>query len=56
MDAPSSVTRIACRLRCTGQPSPAVADTIAGQFGATREQTVGAIGAARGTLCTRAPG
>ncbi|KWX60696.1 DUF732 domain-containing protein [Mycobacterium sp. NAZ190054] len=46
----------ACRLLYTGQPAQAVIDTIAGQYGATRDQAAGLTSAARGTMCTQAPG
>jgi hypothetical protein len=50
------VGRQACRQLYTGQPAAAVIDTLAGQYGATRDQAAGAVAAARSTFCTQAPG
>ncbi len=50
------VGRQACRLLYTGQPASAVIDTIAGQYGAPRDQAAGVVAAARSTFCTQAPG
>ncbi|MEB3032738.1 DUF732 domain-containing protein [[Mycobacterium] nativiensis] len=45
-----------CRLLYTGQPSAAVIDQIAAQYGAGPEQAGIVVRAARGTMCTQAPG
>ena len=46
----------ACRMLYTGQPAQAVIDATAGQYGASPEQAASLVGAARGTMCTQAPG
>jgi len=46
----------ACRLLYTGQPAPAVIAATAGQYGASPEQAATVVNAARGTMCTQAPG
>ena len=46
----------ACRLLYTGQPAQAVIDSTAAQYGANPAQAAGLVGAARGTMCTQAPG
>jgi hypothetical protein len=46
----------ACRLLYTGQPSNAVIDQVAGQYGASPEQAATVVRAARSTMCTQAPG
>ena len=46
----------ACRLLYTGQPAQAVIDATAGQYGASPAQAETLVGAARGTMCTQAPG
>ena len=40
----------------TGQPSSAVIDSIAAQYAANPDQAASVLHAARGTLCTQAPG
>lgn len=45
-----------CRGLYTGQPSAAVIDSTAGQHGASPDQAATVMRAARGTLCTQAPG
>lgn len=40
----------------TGQPSSAVIDQVSAQYGADPGQPAGALRAARGTMCTQAPG
>jgi hypothetical protein len=45
-----------CRMLYTGQPSSAVIDTMAAQYAASPDQSAGVLRAARGTLCTQAPG
>lgn len=46
----------ACRLLYTGQPRQAVVDSVAGQYGASPDQAAQLVNAARGTMCTQAPG
>lgn len=46
----------ACRMLYTGQPAQAVIDTTAAQYGASPAQAAGLVSAARGTMCTQAPG
>ncbi len=46
----------ACRLLYTGQGAQAVIDSTAGQYGASQGQAAGLVSAARGTMCTQAPG
>jgi hypothetical protein len=46
----------ACRLLYSGQPSSAVIDQVAGQYGASPEQAATMVRAARSTMCTQAPG
>ena len=46
----------ACRLLYTGQSAQAVIDSTAGQYGASPDQAAGLVSAARGTMCTQAPG
>jgi hypothetical protein len=46
----------ACRLLYTGQSAPAVITATATQYGASPEQASGLVNAARGTMCTQAPG
>lgn len=46
----------ACRLLYTGQSAPAVIGSTAGQYGASPDQAAGLVSAARGTMCTQAPG
>lgn len=46
----------ACRLLYTGQPASAVVDSTAAQYGASRDQAAGLVNAARGSMCTQAPG
>jgi hypothetical protein len=46
----------ACRMLYTGQPAPAVIDTSAAQYGASRDQAAAMVNAARSTMCTQAPG
>jgi hypothetical protein len=45
-----------CRMLYTGQPSSAVIDTMAAQHAASPDQSASVLRAARGTLCTQAPG
>lgn len=45
-----------CRLLYTGQPASAVIGTTAAQYGASPDQAASALGAARSTMCTQAPG
>ncbi|MGX9788620.1 DUF732 domain-containing protein [Mycobacterium sp. MMS18-G62] len=45
-----------CHLLYSGQPSSAVIETTAGQYGASPDQTAVVLRAARRTLCTQAPG
>jgi len=45
-----------CHLLYSGQPSSAVIDTTAGQYGASSDQAAVVLRAARRTLCTQAPG
>jgi hypothetical protein len=40
----------------TGQQSSTVIDSTAAQYGASPDQAGGVLHAARGTLCTQAPG
>lgn len=46
----------ACRLLYTGQSAQSVIDATAGQYAASPGQAAGLVGAARGTMCTQAPG
>jgi hypothetical protein len=46
----------ACRLLYTGQGTQAVIDATAGQYGASPGQAAALVSAARGTMCTQAPG
>lgn len=46
----------ACRALYTRQGVQGAIDTVAGPNGATPEQAAGLVRAARGTLCTQAPG
>lgn len=46
----------ACRLLYTGQPASAVIATTAAQYGAGTDQAATLVNAARGTMCTQAPG
>jgi Protein of unknown function (DUF732) len=46
----------ACRALYTRQGVQAAIDTVAGPNGATPEQAAALVRAARGTLCTQAPG
>jgi hypothetical protein len=46
----------ACRLLYTGQPAPAVISATATQYGASPDQASAVVNAARGTMCTQAPG
>jgi hypothetical protein len=55
-DQLSLVGRQMCRMLYTGQPSSAVIDATAAQYGASPEQAARVLRAARGTLCTQAPG
>lgn len=48
--------RQACRQLYTGQPASAVIDSTAGQYGASPDQAATLVNAARGTMCTQAPG
>ncbi|SUA31431.1 Protein of uncharacterised function (DUF732) [Mycolicibacterium fortuitum] len=45
-----------CRGLYTGQSAQAVIDAAAAQYGASPDQAAAALRAARGTLCTQAPG
>lgn len=45
-----------CRLLYTGQPAQAVIDSTAAQYGASPAQASVVLNAARGTMCTQAPG
>src|SRR5687768_5330511 len=45
-----------CRQLYTGQPAAAVISSTAAQYGASPEQAATAVNAARGTMCTQAPG
>lgn len=46
----------ACRLLYTGQSAQSVIDATAGQYAASPAQAAGLVSAARGTMCTQAPG
>jgi len=46
----------ACRQLYGGQARAAVVDATAAQYGASPEQASGLVNAARGTICTQAPG
>jgi hypothetical protein len=46
----------ACRLLYTGQSSSAAADSVAAQYGGDPGQAAAVVHAARGNLCTQAPG
>lgn len=46
----------ACRQLYTGQSAAAVADATAAQYHTSPSQAAALVGAARGTLCTQAPG
>ena len=46
----------ACRMLYTGQGSQPTIDATAAQYGASPDQAAGLVGAARGTMCTQAPG
>jgi uncharacterized protein DUF732 len=46
----------ACRLLYTGQPAAAVISATVTQYGASPDQAAAAVNAARGTMCTQAPG
>jgi uncharacterized protein DUF732 len=46
----------ACRLLYTGQSASAVIGTTAAQYGASADQAVGLVNAARSTMCTQALG
>ncbi|MEW5809181.1 MAG: DUF732 domain-containing protein [Actinomycetota bacterium] len=46
----------ACRQLYTGSPAQAVIDATAAQYGASPAQAAGLVNAARGTMCTQAPG
>lgn len=48
--------RQACRLLYTGQGAQATIDATAATYGASPQQAAGLVNAARGTLCTQAPG
>jgi hypothetical protein len=50
------VGRQICRLLYTGQSTQAVIATVAAEYGANPDQAAVVLRAARGTLCTRAPG
>ncbi|CQD05038.1 hypothetical protein BN970_00889 [Mycolicibacterium conceptionense] len=50
------VGREMCRLLYSGTPAQAVIDQMAGQYGATPDQSAVALRAARRTYCTQAPG
>lgn len=50
------VGREMCRQLYTGTPAQAVIDQMAGQYGATPDQTAVALRAARRAYCTQAPG
>jgi hypothetical protein len=45
-----------CHLLYSGQPASAVIDSTAGRYGASPDQAAAVLRAARGTLCTQAPG
>ncbi|HXO50352.1 MAG TPA: DUF732 domain-containing protein [Mycobacterium sp.] len=45
-----------CHQLYSGQSAPAVIDSTAGQYGASPDQAAAVLRAARGTLCTQAPG
>ena len=46
----------ACRLLYTGQPASGVIASTAAQYGAGPDQAAGLVNAARGSMCTQAPG
>ncbi|WP_321180998.1 DUF732 domain-containing protein [Mycolicibacterium sp.] len=46
----------ACRLLYTGQSAQQAVDATAAQYGATPDQARVVVQAARGTMCTQAPG
>jgi hypothetical protein len=46
----------ACRLLYTGQSAQSVVDSTAGEYGASAGQAANLVSAARGTMCTQAPG
>jgi hypothetical protein len=46
----------ACRLLYSGQSAQVVVDATAAQYGASPGQAAGLVSAARGTMCTAAPG
>lgn len=46
----------ACRMLYTGQGGAATINATAAQYGASPEQAANLVGAARGTMCTQAPG
>lgn len=46
----------ACHLLYSGQPASAVINATADQYGASPDQAASLVRAARGTLCTQAPG
>lgn len=48
--------RQACRLLYTGQGAQATIDATAATYDASPQQAAGLVNAARGTLCTQAPG
>jgi Protein of unknown function (DUF732) len=50
------VGRQMCRMLYTGQGSQAVIDATAAQYAASPHQAASVLSAARGTLCTQAPG
>jgi hypothetical protein len=50
------VGRQMCRLLYTGQSASSVIDTVAAEYAANPDQAAVVLGAARRTLCTRAPG
>jgi Protein of unknown function (DUF732) len=50
------VGRQMCRLLYTGQSASAVIATTADQYAASPDQAAALLRAARGTLCTQAPG
>ena len=45
-----------CHGLYTGQPASAVIEAAAAQYGASPAQAAGVLSAARGTMCTQAPG
>lgn len=50
------VGRQMCRMLYTGQPASAVIASMAQQYAATPDQAARTLSAARGSLCTQAPG